>query len=69
MAVTKERKRKEYLFNFEGGGWNSEFAFTKKQAKSQAKNKYANDKKCVVNFNSFRVSTPEDYQNLLSLFY
>jgi len=55
----------EFLFNFIGGGWNSEWAHTKEEAQSIAVGKYINQ----VDLKSFRVSTPADYNNLLSSFY
>ena len=57
--------RYQFLFNFIGGGWNSEYAHTKEEAQAEAKKKYSSE----VDLNSFRVSTPADYNNLLSLFY
>jgi hypothetical protein len=65
---------KEYLYNFVGGGWNSEFAHTKAQAIKQAKNRWAGSTQAghpqlEVDTTSFRISTPKDYQNLMSLFY
>lgn len=59
----------QYLYNFIGGGWNSEFAHTKAQAIKQAKNRWKGDGGLEVDPNSFRKSTPTDYNNLLSLFY
>jgi hypothetical protein len=62
----------EFLFNFEGGGWNSEWAHTKEEAMELAKAKYSTDDykgTCIPDMKSFRVSTPADYNNLLSLFY
>jgi hypothetical protein len=64
--------RYEFLFNFEGGGWNSEYAHTLEEAQELAKAKYSTDDykgTCVPDMKSFRVSTPSDYNNLLSLFY
>ena len=64
--------RYEFLFNFEGGGWNSEWAHTKEEAMELAKAKYSTADytgTCVPDMKSFRVSTPADYNNLLSLFY
>ena len=61
-----------FLFNFESGGWNSEYAHTKEEAIELAKDKYnTKDYKgtCIPDITSFRVSTPTDYNNLLSLFY
>ena len=68
----KDNKR-QYLFNFKSGGWNSEFAFTEEEALQQAIEKYGrpNDSSKVLNIDerSFRVSTPTEYQSLLSSFY
>ena len=62
-------ENKEYLYNFVGGGWNSEFAKTKRGAIAQAKKRWAGNSNLQVIETSFRVSTPRDYQNLMSLFY
>ena len=62
-------ENKEYLYNFVGGGWNSEFAKTKRGAIAQAKKRWAGINNLQVDTSSFRVSTPRDYQNLMSLFY
>ena len=63
--------KREYLFNFAGGGWNSEYAFYEEQAIKQAIKKYGDGVKGVldVDVKSFRVSTPADYQALMSMFY
>jgi len=65
-------KRYEFLFNFKGGGWNSEWAYTIEEAKSLAAEKYNKPEytgTCVPDMNTFRVSTPADYKSLLSMFY
>ena len=65
-------KRYEFLFNFKGGGWNSEYAYTIEEAKELAKTKYSGPEytgTCDPDFNTFRVSTPADHQNLMSMFY
>lgn len=62
-------KQYQFLFNFEGGGWNSEWAFTKEEAQAKALENYKDSKNCIVDLNSFRVSTSSDYENLLSMFY
>ena len=62
----------EFLFNFIGGGWNSEYAHTLEEAQELAKAKYSTEDykgTCVPDMKTFRVSTPADYNNLLSLFY
>ncbi len=62
-------KRYEFLFNFIGGGWNSEYAFTKEEAQAMAIEKYKDSNNCIVDLKTFRVSTSSDYQNLMSMFY
>ena len=65
-------KRYEFLFNFKGGGWNSEWAYTIEEAKELAKIKYSGPEytgTCVPDYTTFRVSTPADHQNLMSMFY
>ena len=67
----KDNKR-QYLFNFKSGGWNSEFAFTEEEALQQAIEKYGrpnNSSVLSIDTKSFRVSTPTEYQSLLSSFY
>ena len=61
-----------FLFNFIGGGWNSEIAFTEEDAIEQALFKYGHpdtQSSLRVDVSSFRVSTPSDYKNQLSSFY
>lgn len=70
IKILKDNKR-EFLFNFKGGGWNSEYAFTEEQAIEQAIEKYEGPGKInsnLIDTKTFRVSTPSDYQNLLSMF-
>ena len=62
----------EFLFNFIGGGWNSEVAFTKEDAIEQALFQYGHPNTQTslrVDVDSFRVSTPTDYKNHMSTFY
>jgi hypothetical protein len=62
----------EFLFNFIGGGWNSEVAFTREDAIEQALFNYGHpdtQEHLRVDTSTFRVSTPTDYKNQLSSFY
>ena len=69
--MKKELPRVEWMFSFEGGGWNSVYAKTKKGAITQALKEYKNDddlKPIASTFN--RVDkNPELYKSALSLFY
>ena len=57
-----------WVFHFEGGGWNSVMAKTKKVAIEKVQEKYGDG-----NFNpiidSVHVATKKEEQNLLSMFY
>lgn len=72
-ALTKRIATKwEFLFNFKGGGWNSEVAFTKEDAIEQALFNYGHpdtQEILKVDVSTFRVSTPSDYKAQLSSFY
>ena len=72
-AIEKQLATKwEFLFNFIGGGWNSEVAFTKEDAIEQALFNYGHpdtQTSLRVDVGSFRVSTPSDYKAQLSSFY
>ena len=72
-AIEKQLATKwEFLFNFIGGGWNSEVAFTKEDAIEQALFNYGHpdtQEHLRVDVSSFRVSTPSDYNAQLSSFY
>lgn len=73
IEIIKERKKKkEYLFNFLSGGWNSELAYYEEEAIQQAITKYGNpetQESLRVDINSFRISTRSDYAQQLSSFY
>ncbi|MCX5978994.1 MAG: hypothetical protein NTW70_05885 [Chloroflexi bacterium] len=62
----------EFLFNFKGGGWNSEVAYTKEDAIEQALFKYGHpdtQAMCQVDISTFRVSTPSDFDAQMRGFY
>ena len=77
MTVVNEKKKeleylqknKEWLFNFESGGWNSVMAKDLAEAKAAVRKAYGKDKISIPNYKTIRISTPEDKRNLLSLFY
>ena len=61
-----------FLFNFKGGGWNSEVAYTKEDAIEQALFKYGHpdtQAMCQVDTSTFRVSTPSDFDAQMRGFY
>ena len=66
------KTKKQYLYNFVGGGWNSEWATTKRGAINAAKARWVSEpitSQLVVDENSFRISTDSEYNSLMSLFY
>jgi hypothetical protein len=61
-----------FLFNFKGGGWNSEVAYTKEDAIEQALFKYGHpdtQEMLQVDTSTFRVSTPSDFDAQMRGFY
>ena len=63
-----------FLFNFKGGGWNSEVAYTKEDAIEQALEKYGMPNEygregLNVDITTFRVSTPSDFDAQMRGFY
>lgn len=69
IAELEERRQflltsKQWLFNFTGGGWNSIYALDKEEAIKLAGTRYHD-----CNPKSFRLSTDEEEQGLLSSFY
>ena len=66
-----ELQVKEFMFNFEGGGWNTVYAKTKRGAITKALKEYKNDDDLNPIASTFeRVDkNPESYRSALSLFY
>jgi len=60
---------KTWNFNFQGGGWNSNYAKTKEESIKMAKKEYKKSKNCIVDIATFRVATEADTKMLLSSFY
>jgi hypothetical protein len=60
---------KEYMFTFEGGGWNTVWAKTRRGAIKAALKKYEDSDTLNVITNSVVRSTPETMEHVLSLFY
>lgn len=59
------QKKREWIFSFIGGGWNTVRTSTVEEAQELAATLYG-DK---ISKGSFRESTPEDMKAMLSLFY
>jgi len=59
---------KHWLFNFEGGGWNSIHGVDMEEAIANAITKFE-DSISKISKKSFRISTDADEKNLLSMFY
>lgn len=62
-------KLKQYTYNFVGGGWNTEWAKTRRGAIAQAKKRWKNFKVTgEVDESTFRLSTDKEINELMSLF-
>jgi hypothetical protein len=69
-AIAKASKNKvEWMYNFIGGGWNTEWAFTREQAIAQARERWSDSPNLKIDESSFYASTPEAIQSALSTFY
>jgi hypothetical protein len=66
--MAEVKKLKEWTFYFIGGGWNTEWAYTKAQAKKQAKKRF-DSPNLQVDMDSFHIASEEETKHLLSLFY
>lgn len=62
-----ELKNKQFVFSFVGGGWNSVWAKTKRGAIASAKKEYKYSLTLIPDYNSFRVTTTEQYNSLLAM--
>ena len=64
-----ELKNKQYMFTFEGGGWNTVWAKTKRGAIKAALKEYKDSDTLNPRIDSFHVATEEGLRSALSLFY
>ena len=64
-----ELKRKQYMFTFEGGGWNTVWAKTLKGAIKAAKNEYKDSPTLNPIPSSVHLATEEGLNSAMSLFY
>lgn len=69
-AITEASKNKvEWMYNFIGGGWNTEWAYTREQAIAQARERWGDSPNLQIDEDSFYASTPEAMKSALSTFY
>ena len=61
--------RKQYMFSFVGGGWNTVWAKTLPGAKRQALLEYGDDGGLNVQLDSVHLATESGLQSAMSLFY
>ena len=64
-----ELKNKQYMFTFEGGGWNTVWAKTKRGAIKAALKEYKDSDSLNPRIYSFHVATEEGLRAAMSLFY
>jgi hypothetical protein len=62
-------KLKEYMFTFEGGGWNTVWAKTLRGAKKLAVQQYADSDTLNVKVDSVHLSSEKGMKRAMSLFY
>ena len=67
--MNKVIELKEYMFTFEGGGWNTCWAKTLRGAKTLAVKQYADSDALNVRVDSVHLATKEGLRAAMSLFY
>ena len=67
--MNKELKLKQYMFSFEGGGWNTVWAKTLRGARKLAVQQYKDSDTLNVRVSSVHLATEEGLFNAMSLFY
>jgi|TARA_B110000908_G_C10043010_1_gene352727 hypothetical protein len=67
--MNKVVELKEYMFTFEGGGWNTCWAKTLRGAKKLAVQQYADSDTLNVKVDSVHLATKSGMQRAMSLFY
>lgn len=67
--MRKQLKEKEYIFNFQSGGWNTVYAKTLRGAIKQAKKEWKDSPSLIVNESSFRLATFDKIQDMCQSFY
>ena len=67
--MSKVLKNKEYMFTFEGGGWNTVWAKTLRGAKKIAVKEYEYSDTLNVRLDSVHLATQSGLESAMSLFY
>ncbi len=67
--MSKELKLKQYMFTFEGGGWNTVWAKTLRGAKKLAVKEYNYSDTLNVRLDSVHLATEDGLKTAMSLFY
>lgn len=62
-------EKREYMYNFIGGGWNTEYAHTVEDAIKQARARWGDDNRLQVDEKTFHVTNERELRSALSLFY
>jgi len=57
-------KKHCYVFNWNQGGWNSEWATNIRSARKQARERWADSKRLTIDESSFRRVTMEEYNRI-----
>ena len=55
-----------YIFNWNQGGWNSELATNIRSARKQARERWTNEDRLTIDYDSFKRVTMAEYQRILN---
>jgi hypothetical protein len=67
--MATEMELKEFMFTFEGGGWNTVWAKTRRGAVKEAVRQYADNPRLVVKESSVNLATKDGLKRAMALFY
>tara|TARA_B110000285_G_scaffold228337_1_gene291176 strand:+ start:1367 stop:1570 length:204 start_codon:yes stop_codon:yes gene_type:complete len=67
--MASEMELKEFMFTFEGGGWNTVWAKTRRGAIKEAVRQYADNPSLVVKESSVNLATKDGLKRAMALFY
>jgi flavorubredoxin len=61
--------KREYMYNFQSGGWNTEIAYTVEEAIEQAKARWVNSPNLEINEKTFHVTDEKELRSAMAMFY
>ena len=64
-----EKTKQEYMYNFIGGGWNTEWAYTAEEAIAQARARWENSPNLEIDEKTFHVTNEQELRSAMAMFW